>query len=102
MTNLEASTSELADKAYSIAWREFRKIETSTPDEITFAPRRLRWYVQIMTAVGERDPKKIATAHWECYANTNKYRVRGRAYAAMSRWLLLPRAMAPRGTPATL
>ena len=62
MTNLEASTSELADKAYSIAWREFRKIETSTPDEITFAPRRLRWYVQVMTVVGERDPKKIATA----------------------------------------
>ena len=62
MTNLEASTSELADKAYSIAWREFRKIKTSTPDEITFAPRRLRWYVQIMTVVGERDPKKIATA----------------------------------------
>ena len=62
MSNIEASTSELADKAYSIAWREFCKIETSTPDEITFAPRRLRWYVQIMTAVGERDPKKIATA----------------------------------------
>lgn len=62
MTNLEASTSELADKAYSIAWREFRKIKTSTPDEITFAPRRLRWYVQVMTVVGERDPKKIATA----------------------------------------
>jgi hypothetical protein len=62
MTNIEASTSELADKAYSIAWREFRKIKTSTPDEITFAPRRLRWYVQIMTVVGERDPKKIATA----------------------------------------
>jgi hypothetical protein len=62
MTNIEASTSELADKAYSIAWREFRKIKTSTPDEITFAPRRLRWYVQIMTTVGERDPKKIATA----------------------------------------
>ena len=32
MTNIKASTSELADKAYSIAWREFRKIETSTPD----------------------------------------------------------------------
>ena len=62
MSNIEASTSELADKAYSIAWREFRKIKTSTPDEITFAPRRLRWYVQIMTVVGERDPKKIATA----------------------------------------
>jgi len=62
MTNIKASTSELADKAYSIAWREFRKIKTSTPDEITFAPRRLRWYVQIMTVVGERDPKKIATA----------------------------------------
>ena len=62
MSNIEASTSELADKAYSIAWREFRKIETSTPDEITFAPRRLRWYVQVMTVVGERDPKKIATA----------------------------------------
>ena len=62
MSNIEASTSELADKAYSIALREFRKIKTSTPDEITFAPRRLRWYVQIMTAVGERDPKKIATA----------------------------------------
>jgi len=62
MTNIEAGTSELADKAYSIAWREFRKIGTSTPDEITFAPRRLRWYVQIMTVVGERDPKKIATA----------------------------------------
>ena len=62
MSNMEASTSELADKAYSIAWREFRKIKTSTPDEITFAPRRLRWYVQVMTVVGERDPKKIATA----------------------------------------
>ena len=62
MSNIEAGTSELADKAYSIAWREFRKIKTSTPDEITFAPRRLRWYVQIMTVVGERDPKKIATA----------------------------------------
>ena len=62
MTNIEAGTSELADKAYSIAWREFHKIKTSTPDEITFAPRRLRWYVQIMTVVGERDPKKIATA----------------------------------------
>jgi DNA-binding FadR family transcriptional regulator len=62
MTNIQASTSELADKAYSIAWREFRKIGTSTPDEIMFAPRRLRWYVQIMTAVGARDPKKIATA----------------------------------------
>jgi len=62
MTNIEAGTSELADKAYSIAWREFRKIKTSTPDEITFAPRRLRWYVQVMTVVGERDPKKIATA----------------------------------------
>jgi len=62
MSNIEASTSELADKAYSIALREFRKTKTSTPDEITFAPRRLRWYVQVMTVVGERDPKKIATA----------------------------------------
>jgi hypothetical protein len=62
MADIEARTLELADEAYSMAWREFQTIETSTPDEITFAPRRLRWYVQVMTAVGERDPKKIATA----------------------------------------
>ena len=33
-----------------------------TPDEKVSGPDRLRWYIQVMVEVGERDPSKIARA----------------------------------------
>jgi hypothetical protein len=57
-----AATAELLTQAYTIAWKEFRGSESLTRDELLYGPNRLRWYVQIMVDVGERDPDKIAKA----------------------------------------
>ncbi len=56
------ATAELLSQAYTIAWKEFRGSESLTPNELLCGPNRLRWYVQIMIEVGERDPEKIAKA----------------------------------------
>lgn len=58
----EVSSVDLEREAYAIAWEEFNRIETMTPDEILYGPQRLRWYIQILCEVGERDPDKIARA----------------------------------------
>ena len=62
MPSQEVSLEELEREAYAIAWNEFNNIETMTPDEIMYGPSRLRWYIQIMAEVGERDPQRIARA----------------------------------------
>ena len=62
MTDRETNISELKSQAYAIAWSEFSKIDTTTPDEALYGPDRLRWYIKIMMEAGERDPQKIANA----------------------------------------
>jgi hypothetical protein len=59
---MRAGETDLADlqrEAYAIAWEQFSGTEM-TPDEKMFGPNRLRWYIQILCEVGERDPAKIA------------------------------------------
>ena len=60
MPAVETSVADLERDAYAIAWEEFNKNETMTPDEIMFGPNRLRWYIKLLCEVGERDPAKIA------------------------------------------
>jgi hypothetical protein len=46
--------------AYEAAWQEFVKLTGLTADEKRRGPDQLRWYIRLLTAVGERDPSKIA------------------------------------------
>ena len=46
--------------AYAIAWQEFTNSKGLTPDEKINGPNKLRWYIQVLAEVGERDPAKIA------------------------------------------
>jgi len=58
----ENGTAEIIRAAYEVAWREFTALRGLTPDEKMSGPNRLRWYIHIVTEVGERDPDKIARA----------------------------------------
>ena len=62
MTVNEISAGDIGRSAYEIAWEEFRSAPSMTPDEKVSGPGRLRWYIQVMVEVGERDPAKIARA----------------------------------------
>jgi hypothetical protein len=53
---------DICRSAYEIAWEDFRSAPAMTPDEKVSGPDRLRWYIQVMVEVGERDPSKIARA----------------------------------------
>jgi len=53
-------TANIANKAYDIAWQEFINLVDLSADERRTGTKQLRWYVHLMTAVGERDPSKIA------------------------------------------
>jgi hypothetical protein len=58
----ETGLDDLQREAYAIAWEEFSRTAGSmTPDEQMFGPNRLRWYIQILCEVGERDPAKVAS-----------------------------------------
>jgi hypothetical protein len=60
--NDNISAADIRRSAYEIAWEDFCAIPDMTPDEKMSGPGRLRWYIQIMVEVGERDPAKIAKA----------------------------------------
>ena len=62
MTVKGISAGDISRSAYEIAWEEFRSAPAMTPDEKVSGPDRLRWYIQVMVEVGERDPSKIARA----------------------------------------
>jgi hypothetical protein len=62
MTVNEIGAGEISRSAYEIAWEVFRSAPAMTPDEKASGPDRLRWYIQVMVEVGERDPSKIARA----------------------------------------
>jgi hypothetical protein len=62
MTENGISAGDICRSAYEIAWEDFRSSPAMTPDEKASGPDRLRWYIQIMVEVGERDPSKIAKA----------------------------------------
>ena len=56
------SVGDISRTAYEIAFEYFRSAPAMTPDEKASGPARLRWYIQVMVEVGERDPSKIARA----------------------------------------
>ena len=60
MSVQETGTAEIIRAAYDVAWREFTALRGLTPDEKMNGPNKLRWYIHIMTEVGERNPVKIA------------------------------------------
>jgi len=62
MTVNGISAGDISRSAYEIAWEEFRSAPAMTPHEKVSGPARLRWYIQVMVEVGERDPSKIARA----------------------------------------
>jgi hypothetical protein len=62
MTVNEISAGDISRSAYEIAWVDFCSAPAMTPDEKVSGPDRLRWYIQVMVEVGERDPSKIARA----------------------------------------
>ena len=62
MTVKGISAGDISRSAYEIAWEEFRSAPAMTTDEKVSGPDRLRWYIQVMVEVGERDPSKIARA----------------------------------------
>jgi hypothetical protein len=62
MSIQETGIAPVARAAYESAWQEFVKLRGLTPDERRRGPNQLRWYIRLMTAVGERDPLKIATS----------------------------------------
>lgn len=51
---------DLRRSAYEIAWQEYCSLPGLTPDEKIIGPNKLRWYIQVMAEVDERDPSKIA------------------------------------------
>jgi hypothetical protein len=62
MSVQEAGTAEIISAAYDQAWREFTASSNVTPDEKRSGPFKIRWYISLMVATGERDPKKIGRA----------------------------------------
>ena len=62
MTRRVIDMADIKRSSYEAAWREFCSLPGLTPDEKMNGPDKLRWYIQVMTEVGERDPSKIAKA----------------------------------------
>ena len=60
MSVQEAGTAEIISAAYDQAWREFTAASNATPDEKRSGLFKIRWYISLMVATGERDPKKLA------------------------------------------
>lgn len=51
---------DIADAAYEAAWREFADMCDLTPDEKISGPNKLRLYIWLIMAAGERNPAEIA------------------------------------------
>jgi hypothetical protein len=60
MSLQQSASADVARAAYEIAWQEFINLTGLSADERRTGPNQLRWYIRLMTAVGERDPSKIA------------------------------------------
>lgn len=60
MSVQQTGTVDVARAAYKSAWQEFINLTALSADERTVGANRLRWYIHLMTEVGERDPSKIA------------------------------------------
>ena len=60
MSVQQTGTADVARAAYESAWQEFINLTALSADERTVGANRLRWYIRLMTEVGERDPSKIA------------------------------------------
>ena len=62
MSIQEAGTAGIISSAYDQAWREFTASSNVTPNEKKSVPFKIRWYISLMVATGERNPNKIARA----------------------------------------
>jgi hypothetical protein len=55
MSVQEAGTAEIISAAYDQAWSEFTAASNVTPDEKRSGLFKIRWYISLMVATGERD-----------------------------------------------
>ena len=60
MSSDQAGTFQIGRAAYDFAWQEFTAIDDLTVDERRSGPNKLRRYIDLFVATGERDPIKIA------------------------------------------
>ena len=60
MTSMQNGDADLVRSSYEIAWQEYCSLPGLTPDEKISGPNKLRFYIQVLGEVGERDPSKIA------------------------------------------
>jgi hypothetical protein len=72
MTATENGAADLRRSAYEIAWREYCSVPGLTPHEKISGPNKLRWYIQVLAEVGERNPSKIAKSAVGMIRDTNK------------------------------
>jgi len=56
----DAGAAEIIRVAYEVAWHEFNAQADLSPDERMTGPTKLRRYIAVVIASGERDPTKIA------------------------------------------
>jgi hypothetical protein len=56
----EIGAADLVRSSYEIAWQDYCSLPGLTPDEKLSGPNKLRFYIQVMAEVGERNPSKIA------------------------------------------
>jgi hypothetical protein len=55
-----------------MAWREFTASSNVTPDEKRSGPLKIRWYISLMIATGERDPKKFLGLRFVWFVSMNR------------------------------
>ena len=62
MSVLGITAEEIERYAYRQAWDRFNSLPHLSPDEKIYAPGKLRDYIKLLVATGERDIEKIATS----------------------------------------
>jgi hypothetical protein len=60
MTVMKNCAADFVRSSYEIAWQKYCSLPGLMPGEKMSGPNKLRWYIQVMAEVGERDPSKIA------------------------------------------
>jgi hypothetical protein len=62
MSVTEEDVGEIRCAAYDLAWNKFAMFISLTLDEKASGPGKLREYINILVATGERNPQKIANS----------------------------------------
>ena len=62
MSDFENEAERIVRTAYRIAWRKFNVFPRLTLDEKVSGPTKMREYIKILVASGERNPEKIAAS----------------------------------------